>query len=80
MKKLVKNLHSLLSENQDFYKPLYIPSLKRLSDCLEDKKTESENTLINTLANEINENPTFEDKNAAFDELDKAFAFLRKKG
>ena len=67
-------------ENQDFYKPLYIPSLKSLSDCLEDKKTESENTLINTLANEINENPTFEDKNAVFDELDKAFAFLRKKG
>ena len=80
MKKLVKNLHSLLSENQDFYKPLCIPSLKRLSDCLEDKKTESENTLINTLANEINENPAFEDKNAVFDELDKAFAFLRKKG
>ena len=80
MKKLVKNLHSLLLENQDFYKPLYIPSLKSLSDCLEDKKTESENTLINTLANEINENPTFEDKNAVFDELDKAFAFLRKKG
>ena len=35
---------------------------------------------MNTLANEINENPTFEDKNAVFDELDKAFAFLRKKG
>ena len=80
MKKLVKNWHSLLSENQDFYKPLYIPSLKSLSDCLEDKKTESENTLINTLANEINENPTFEDKNPVFDELNKVFAFLRKKG
>ena len=63
------------SLNQDFYKPLHTPSLKSLSDCLEDKKTEPENTSINTLANEINENPTIEEQNAVFDELDKAFAY-----
>ena len=31
------------------------------------------------MANEINENPTFEEQNAVFDEFDKAFAFLRQK-
>ena len=31
------------------------------------------------MTNEINENPTFEEQNAVFDELDKAFAFLRQK-
>ena len=67
------------SLNQDFYKPLHTPSLKSLSDCLEDKKVEPENTSINTLPNEINENPTFEEQNAVFDELDKAFVFLRQK-
>ena len=50
------------SLNQEIYKPLHTPSLKRLSDCLEDKRTEPENISINTLANEINENPTFENK------------------
>ena len=31
------------------------------------------------MPNEINENPTFEEQNAVFDELDKAFVFLRQK-
>ena len=31
------------------------------------------------MANEINENPTFEEQNAVFHELDKAFAFFRQK-
>ena len=67
------------SLNQDFYKPFHTPLLKSLSDFLEDKKTEPESISINTLADEINENPTFEEQNAVFDEFDKAFAFLRQK-
>ena len=43
------------------------------------KKTEPENTSINTLANEINENRTFKEQDAIFNELDKSFAFLRQK-
>ena len=31
------------------------------------------------MTNEINESPTFEQQNAVFDELDKAFAFLSQK-
>ena len=66
--------------NQEFYKPLHTPLLKRSLDCLEYEKPEPESTSESTWSNKINKDDSTLDKgNSVFDELDKAFAFFRQK-